>query len=567
VRTLLALRGRLSFGMFAVACVGFCMVGWGCAKRQEVRKEPPPKMSAAREAPAPARVDSLRGAGRSGQPLPDAPLEATEGAKQFPEEFRKAARRYTLVMAGADARELFLSLAKENDFNLILSPEISGAVTMDIKEAAAPEIMEEVCGLLGCRVEFSGKTVRVLPEKRVARIFRLDYLLTTRAGSGSLTASTSTGGGGTSTTGSTAAPGGSTGGGGGESESRNTINTDEKFDLWTGIQEEVQSLLSGGDARAVVNRAAGTLAVTDYAANLERVSAYLNVLESRMRNGVVIETKILEVTLDDETQYGINWTALPDLSSLSLRGNLAGGATAIQSLSAGTTSFQIGVAGGKFNAIIDALAQQGQINVLSAPKVSTLNNQKAIIRIGRQDVFFRAVVTPATTTSAAFVTFTPDTITVGIILSVTPQIGRDGKIMLAIHPSITEKVGSASAPDGNTAPIVDVRETNTMVTVPDGETVFIGGLMQERTQEIVKSVPLLGDIPFLGALFRNTDQKKKKTELVILITPRILKESNAAEISREEETRLHRSDRGYHVGGKPWVYGTEGELKGLTPWD
>jgi MSHA type pilus biogenesis protein MshL len=564
---LLALRGRLPFGMFAVACVGFCMAGWGCAKRELVRKGPPPKVSATREAPAPAQVDSLRGAGRSGKPLPDAPLEAAEGAKQSPEEFRKAARRYTLVMAGADARELFLSLAKENDFNLILSPEVFGAVTMDIKEATSPEIMEEVCGLLGCRVEFSGKTVRVLPEKRTTRIFRLDYLLTTRAGSGSLTASTSTGGGGTSVTGSTAAPGGSTGGGGGESESRNTINTDEKFDLWTGILEEVQSLLSGRDAKAVVNRAAGTLAVTDYPVNLDRVGDYLKVLESRMRSGVMIETKILEVTLDDETQYGINWTALPDLSSLSLSGGLSGGATARQTLSAGTTSFQIGVAGGKFNAVIDALAQQGQINVLSAPKVSTLNNQKAIIRIGRQDVFFRAVVTPATTTSAAFVTFTPDTITVGIILSVTPQIGRDGKIMLAIHPSITEKVGQATAPDGNTAPIVDVRETNTMVTVPDGETVFIGGLMQERTQETIRSVPLLGDIPFLGALFRNTDQKKKKTELVILITPRILSESKAAEFASEEQKRLDRSDRGYHVGGKPWVYGTEGELKGLAPWD
>jgi MSHA type pilus biogenesis protein MshL len=470
-------------------------------------------------------------------------------------------------MAGADARELFLSLAKENEFNLVLSPEVSGTITMDIKEATAPEIMEEVCGLLGCRVELSGNMVRVLPEKRATRIFRMDYLLTSRSGSGSLTASTSTGGGSSSSGSGTASATGSSGSSGGESESRNTISTDEKFDLWSGILEEVQSLLSGGDGKAVVNRAAGTLAVTDYPVNLDRVADYLKVLESRMRNGVMIETKILEVTLSDETKYGINWTALPDLSSLSLSGSLTGGATARQALPAGTTAFQIGVAGGKFNAVIDALAEQGQINVLSAPKVSTLNNQKAIIRIGRQDVFFRAVVTPATTTSAAFVTFTPDTITVGIILSVTPQIGRDGKVMLAIHPSITEKVGEATAPDGNTAPIVDVRETNTMVTVQDGETVFIGGLMQERTQEIIKSVPLLGDIPFLGALFRNTDQIKKKTELVILITPRLLREGDAAGIAGEEQKRLFGSDRGYHVGGKPWVYGTEGELKGLRPWD
>jgi len=566
VRKLPAQRSRPREGTIAAVCLVIAMSGWGCATPQAVRKEPPPNVQVAREAPAHARGDSVRKAGRPDRPLPDAPLEAAEGAKQSPDDFRRAARRYTLVMAGADARELFLSLAKENDFNLVLSPEVSGAVTMDIKEATAPEIMEEVCGLLGCRVELSGKTVRILPEKRTTRIFRMDYLLTTRAGSGSLTASTSTGGGSTSTGGASASPGGSSGGGG-ESESRNTINTDEKFDLWAGILEEVQSLLSGGDARVVVNRAAGTLAVTDFQANLDRVSDYLGVLESRMRNGVVIETKILEVTLDDQTQYGINWTALPDLSGLSLSGGLSGGATARQALSAGTTSFQVGIAGSRFNAVIDALAQQGQINVLSAPKVSTLNNQKAIIRIGRQDVFFRAVVTPATTTSAAFVTFTPDTITEGIILSVTPQIGRDGKIMLAIHPTITEKVGEASAPDGNTAPIVDVRETNTMVAVQDGDTVFIGGLMQERTQEIVKSVPLLGDIPFLGAFFRNTDQKKKKTELVILITPRTLNGGDAAEIAGEEEKRLHRSDRGYHLGGKPWVYGTEGELKGLTPWE
>ena len=566
MRTLLSLLHRPPFGVGAAAFVGVCIFGAGCAKPQAVRKEPPPRISAAREVPAPAQGDSLRGAARPA-PLPDAPLETAEGAKQSPEEFRKAARRYTLVMAGADARELFLSLAKENDFNLVLSPEVSGTITMDIKEATAPEIMEEVCGLLGCRVELSGNMVRVLPEKRATRIFRMDYLLTSRSGSGSLTASTSTGGGSSSSGGGTASAAGSSGSSGGESQSRNTINTDEKFDLWSGILEEVQSFLSGADGRAVVNRAAGTLAVTDYPVNLDRVADYLKVLESRMRNGVMIETKILEVTLSDETKYGINWSALPDLSSLSLSGSLSGGATARQALPAGTTAFQIGVAGGKFNAVIDALAEQGQINVLSAPKVSTLNNQKAIIRIGRQDVFFRAVVTPATTTSAAFVTFTPDTITVGIILSVTPQIGRDGKVMLAIHPSITEKVGEATAPDGNTAPIVDVRETNTMVTVQDGETVFIGGLMQERTQEIIKSVPLLGDIPFLGALFRNTDQIKKKTELVILITPRLLREGDAAGIAGEEQKRLFGSDRGYHVGGKPWVYGTEGELKGLRPWD
>jgi MSHA type pilus biogenesis protein MshL len=506
---------------------------------------------AAIPAPAVKRAPAVKPA-----PLPDAPLEGVERTRASSAEFRKPARRYTLVMAGADARELFLSLARENDFNLVLSPEVTGTVTMDIKEATAEELMDEVCGMLGCRAVFGGNTVRVAPEKRVTRVFPVDYLLTGRTGAGSLMASTSTsgGGGGGSTTTS-------------ESQSTNSVTTEEKADFWGGLAEEIGALLSPGSAKVLVNRTSGTVTVRDYMANVEQVERHLRMIEARVRTGVVIETRILEVTLDDSTKYGIDWAALPDLSSLSLSGSLAGGATAAQGLSTGSTTFRLGIAGSKFNAFLDAQAQAGNLNVLSAPKVSTLNNQKAIIRIGRQDVFFRAVVTPASTTTAAFTTFSPDSVTEGIILSVTPQVGQDGRIMLAIHPTITEKVGEAVAPDRNTAPILDVRETNTVVTVADGETVFIGGLMQERTQETVDSVPLLGDIPFLGALFRRNVQIKKKTELVILISPRIVRSGEGAEIAAQERERLRNLQRGHHIGGRPQLYGVEGERETLRPWN
>ena len=352
-----------------------------------------------------------------------------------------------------------------------------------------------------------------------------------------------------------------------ESQSTNTVNTEEKGDFWGGLAEEVGALLSPGSGKVVVNRTSGTVTVTDYAVNVDQVERYLRMIEERVRTGVVIETRILEVTLDDSTKYGIDWTALPDLSSLSLSGSLSGGATLAQGLSTGATAFQLGVAGSKFNAFLDAQAQAGNLNVLSAPKVSTLNNQKAIIRIGRQDIFFRAVVTPASTNSAAFTTFTPDSVTEGIILSVTPQVGRDGRIMLAIHPSITVKVGEAVAPDKNTAPILDVRETNTVVTVADGQTVFIGGMMQERTQETVRSVPLLGDIPFLGALFRSNEQVKKKTELVILISPRVIRSSEGADVAAQERERFRDLQRGHHLGGRPQLYGTEGERETYRPWN
>lgn len=539
----------------SVALIGMTALGLGCAKAQVVRKSPPPPVAVSL---VPAESASIPPSAASPAPLPDAPMEGVERTRASASEFRKPARRYTLVMAGADARELFLSLARENDFNLVLSPEVSGAVTMDIKEATAEELMDEVCGMLGCRAVFGGNTVRVTPEKRVTRVFPVDYLLTGRTGTGSLMASTSTSGGGGGAGSATSSS---------ESQSTNTVVTEEKGDFWGGLAEEIGALLSAGTGKVVVNRTSGTVTVTDYMANVEQVERYLRMIEARVRTGVVIETRIMEVTLDDSTKYGIDWTALPDLSSLSLSGGLTGGATAAQGLSTGSTTFRLGVAGSKFDAFLDAQAQAGNLNVLSAPKVSTLNNQKAIIRIGRQDVFFRAVVTPASTTSAAFTTYTPDSVTEGIILSVTPQVGQDGRIMLAIHPTITEKVGTAVAPDNNTAPILDVRETNTVVTVADGETVFIGGMMQERTQETVNSVPLLGDIPYLGALFRRNEQIKKKTELVILISPRVVRSGEGAEIAAQERERLRNLQRGHRLGGRPQLYGIEGELETLRPWN
>ncbi|OFX18703.1 MAG: hypothetical protein A2V77_01125 [Anaeromyxobacter sp. RBG_16_69_14] len=518
----------------------------GCAAHRAVEKPAPLEVSVSREPPKPLA------------PLPDAPMQAVEGEKRSSGEFRRPGRRYTMFLAGADARECFLSLARENDLNLVLSPEVSGKVTLDVKEATAPEIIEEACRLLGCRVEHAGRIIRVGPERRETHFFEIDYLLTTRVGQGSLTASTTAGGG------SSGASGGS---GGGESSSSNSVLTEEKIDFFGSLLDEVRSLLSGAEAKAVLNRATGTMTVSDYPRNLEMVSAYLRALDERARTGVIIEARILEVTLDDATRYGIDWSALPSMSWLGLSGSLSGGAVMSQTLSSGLdTGFKFGVTGSHLNAFLDTLATKGQLNVLSSPKVATLNNQKAIIRIGRQDVFFRATVTPATTTSAAVVTYNPDTITEGIILSVTPQVSRDGRVMLSIHPTITERIGTATAPDKNTAPIVDVRETNTMVSVEDGQTVVIGGLMQERTQETVSSVPFLGDIPFIGALFRNVDQKKRKTELVILITPRVVSSASLAGMGEEDVRRLRSLEQGYHFGGRPQVYGTGAELKGVRGW-
>jgi type II secretory pathway component GspD/PulD (secretin) len=158
------------------------------------------------------------------------------------------------------------------------------------------------------------------------------------------------------------------------------------------------------------------------------------------------------------------------------------------------------------------------VKVLSNPTISTLNNQKAIIRVGDQDVFFitGAVATENTVTQ----TIQPMTIDIGIILDVTPQVAEDGTIIMNIHPSITEKTGEKVAPDGrSTFPLLSVRETDTTVRVRDKQTIIIAGLMQEKRDETLIGVPILKSIPLLGYLFRYKSETKRNTELVIMITP------------------------------------------------
>ncbi|NIS75512.1 MAG: hypothetical protein GTO08_09580 [Deltaproteobacteria bacterium] len=518
----------------------------GCAKREYLRSDEPAKPSVVaqekKELPPPGS-------------LPEEPIVGIEGKKGSYDGFSRPAKRFNITLEKADLRDVLFSLSREDEFQLIMDPGIDGVVNLDMKDVTSYEVIYEICRTnnLYCTVEED--VVRVRRREHTTRVFYLDYVITSRSGSGSLIASTSTSTG----DGADATTGISTAGGEDSNDSVNEVTTDESMHVWKVLQENINMFLSGENSRVSISPETGMVAVTDYPENLDLLEEYLSIVETRLREQVLIEAKILEVTLNDSNRYGIDWSAIVDLSGIGLSGSLVGGATFQQNLSSGATAFQFGVSDSKADVFLDAVAEQGQVNVLSTPKISTLNNQKAIIRIGTQDVFFQSVVIPATTTTAPVTTFSPQTITEGIILSVTPQVGRDGRITLAIHPSISEKTGEAVAPDGNTAPIIEIREANTILSVGDGETVFIGGLMQDRVTERVRSVPFFGDIPFLGALFRNTVQEKKKSELVILLTPHVIRTNDMSSIVEEEAMRIQRSKKGYHIGARPWLYGTRGE--------
>ncbi|HLG30937.1 MAG TPA: hypothetical protein VI387_12065, partial [Candidatus Brocadiales bacterium] len=322
---------------------------------------------------------------------------------------------------------------------------------------------------------------------------------------------------------------------------------------WT--TTNVPQILEKGDTgkRLLINKISSTIMVTDYLANLNKIAEFLETLEGSAHRQVVIRAKIIEVTLSDEYQMGIDWEfiqnelrlkdftiPLSGSSFLKSSGSFKfGKETTATTGTTGTTGTTATVSTSvAFSDVIDALSKLGKIKVLSSPRIATLNNQKAIIKVARQDVFFSQFGVSGGLGGSAAPSILPATVDIGIILDVLPQIGNDGTLTMSIHPSISEKVGEVPNPAGGTFPIVDIRETDTTVRIANGQTAIIGGLMRESTDEQKIGVPGLKSIPLLGKLFSHTVITKKNAELVIMLTPTILVGKAVEELSGEERERL-----------------------------
>jgi MSHA type pilus biogenesis protein MshL len=357
-------------------------------------------------------------------------------------------------------------------------------------------------------------------------------------------------------------------------------------DLWGEIEKGIKGLL-GPEGQILISKASNSIVITDYPKHLNKVAEFLETISGTVQRQVMIQAKIIEVTLSKDYQAGVDWKFiqnLPRMSNLSwglAKGPTAKGATGYPgySGSSGTNTtggtgtsgtggetvdipgvFNIMPFGGLFRIgaadtdvllsdIVEAISEQGTVNILSSPRISTLNNQPAIIKVAREDVFFetsRDITVNATTTSS-----NAQYITIGIVLSVTPQISPDGLITMNIHPSITEKVGEKTSVIGDTAPIIDVRETDTVVQCKDRETIVIAGLMQDKATAVDTSLPFMRDLPYFGKFFRHTTQEKKKTELVIMLTPTLITGSRMEEMSTADAERIEKLRKALPPSAQP----------------
>jgi MSHA type pilus biogenesis protein MshL len=498
---------------------------------------------------------------------------------------------YSFAANEMELKAALAAFARANNLNIVPDNDVSGTVTLDVRDLPLQQMMRALLEASDCSWREEGGLIRV--RNTETRTFAVDYLRLSRKGVGQSSATLGSGGmagggggggggmgGGGGGGGMMGGGGGSMGGGGGgggmngggssfgAGSSSVNLTADNPVDFWKEITEEMTFVLTAaGKSSMAINRTAGIIQVTDRPSALKRVESYLKGVGDSVHRQVEIEAQLYDVTLNDQFQFGIDWVHVAEAygGTMAFGGAtlpVANGGGQLLDSAIGGLDHRVGstIPGGNLSSIVfenfntkaavTALRLQGNVEVIATPRIRTLNNQTALIKVGEEKPFFNTTTTmvPGTTvgTSSVLQETVVNSITIGTILSITPQISENDYVSLDISPVLTSlrevisisSSGSSSGGGGGsgggdtsaTAPDLDTKQASTIVRVKDGTTVVIGGLIQTEKAKNQKKIPILGDIPFFGKiLFTGTYNVNTKRELVIFVTPRIIRagEGNA----------------------------------------
>lgn len=449
--------------------------------------------------------------------LPDTPLA-------------DAGPRFDVAVRDMDAREFFLSLMDGAGQNLVVHPEVSGNITFSLRNVTLEEVLAAVRDSYGYDFRRTSYGYRILPNQLLTRTYDLDYLnlqrrgaTDTRVSSGQVTTERSSSGDDDSgTTSSTSA----------STVNASQVVTSSEADFWREVSEVVAALIGDEPGnKVVVNPQASLLVVRASSSDQQNVEAFLEQAERNLQRQVILEAKILEVRLSDGFQAGINWTQLGKQRNASFGLDLDGAELSGPQGIGGVFSAALSV--GDFSGLLQLLETQGQVRVLSSPRISTLNNQKAVIKVGTDEFFVTDVSTTNTTTLAGVseptqdVTLTP--FFSGISLDVTPQINDREEVTLHVRPIVSrvedqQKVISLGENRLLNLPLAlsTTRQSDSIVRARSGQVVVIGGLLENASDNTDANVPWLSRLPLLGGLFQQQRKDLTRSELVILLRPQVV---------------------------------------------
>ncbi|MCG9545880.1 pilus (MSHA type) biogenesis protein MshL [Vibrio sp. Isolate33] len=452
-------------------------------------------------------------------------------------------KRFRIQAKGVEARTFFASLVKGTEYSAAIHPSVSGNLTLNLTDVTLDEVLAVAQDMYGYDIEKRGKVIQVYPAGLRTVTIPVDYLQVKRSGRSLTTITTGTI---SNSDNSSSSSSSSDSNSSNSSNSSNTSNstsnggteieTTSESDFWPQLEAAVAHLIGSGDGQSVVvTPQASVITVRAYPDEIREVREFLGISQKRLQRQVILEAKIMEVTLSDGYQQGISWSNLSkSIGSGGVVIDRPGGTLppldAISSLLGGQTN--VTISDGSFEAVLSFMDTQGDLNVLSSPRVTAANNQKAVIKVGTDEYYVTdlssSVGSGDNANVAPEVELTP--FFSGISLDVTPQIDDKGSVFLHVHPAVIEVEEEVKELNlGSTTGLVQlplakssIRESDSVIRARDGDVVVIGGLMKSNTTDVTSKVPFLGDIPALGHLFRNTNQLTQKTELVILLKPTIV---------------------------------------------
>ncbi|MDY0014225.1 MAG: secretin N-terminal domain-containing protein [Rhodocyclaceae bacterium] len=484
---------------------------------------------------------------------------------------------YSVVVSNVSVQDLLFALARDARLNVDVHPGLTGTVTLNALNQTLPQLLARIAKQVDMRFELDGQTLTVTPDTPILRTYQIDYVNLGRNVSGTVSTNTQI-----STSNASMSGGGGSGtGSSGGNVSSTRIENLSRNQFWESIEKNVADILretdkyvptvgqasatgqlvaasdknGAGSARGpadqaiqaqgntnfrfleaasvIVNKETGVVTVRATSRQQERVQEFLDRVMASAHRQVLIEATIVEVSLSDSYQQGIDWSRLGG-KTWGISGPTLG-----SNVGSAVTPFSITYASGNLKIDLSVLEAFGTVKVLSSPKLAVLNNQTALLKVVDEFVYFNVKAETITTanvgTNTTFTT-TPQSVSVGMVMAVTPQVSDHGDITLNVRPTISsisalkEDPNPALAEAGikNEVPQIRTREIESVLRLKSGEVAILGGLMEDRIDYKTGRIPLVGAVPILGELFTERNNAVHKTELVVFLRPVVMERPGEA---------------------------------------
>lgn len=434
------------------------------------------------------------------------PVPVPDSLNQWLLDGSHSPNRFDVSAQNVPAERFFQSLARQAGQNAVVESGLHQPISIELWDVTLDDTLAALRDQYGLDFRRTSYGFRVSKALLQSRTFRVDYPSLERSGRSELTVNT--------------------GRSEQSSQQASTLSTQYQTQFWPDLERALTTLIpKEGGREFTINAQSGLILAKAYGHELDSLEDFLTQIQQRLRQQVIIEARIVEVRLESGFRSGIDWSKLRLQGQNGVLGQLDIVGSNLLGSASNAGMMALGVGDGSFNAVLELLATQGDVQVLSSPRISTLNNQKAVIKVGSDEFFVTNVQQQGNAESNLAPSVSLEAFFSGIALDVTPQISNNGEVLLHVRPTVSEVSERTKNIEINSQayslPLAysQIREADALIRANNNQIVVIGGLIQSSQQDQQSGVPWLANLPWVGRLFRQQEQLTSKSELIILLRP------------------------------------------------